>query len=121
MKHFCSYQERCHKEVLDKMFSLKIDAEWRDEILLDLMRDDFINEERYARSIVRGKFKINSWGKVKIRQSLKQNGITDKLISMAFDEIDDADYLDKIKVLLKNMLCCTKNLNLFGLTKPLNT
>ena len=55
MKHFCSYQERCHKEVLDKMFSLKIDAEWRDEILLDLMRDDFINEERYARSIVRGK------------------------------------------------------------------
>ena len=101
MKHYCSYQERCHKEVLDKMFSLKIDAEWRDEILLDLMRDDFINEERYARSIVRGKFKINSWGKVKIRQSLKQNGITDKLISMAFDEIDEADYLNKIEVLLK--------------------
>ncbi|MBK8405731.1 MAG: RecX family transcriptional regulator [Saprospiraceae bacterium] len=73
------------------------------------MRDDFINEERYARSIVRGKFKINSWGKVKIRQSLKQNGITDKLISMAFAEINEADYLNKIEVLLKkNMLCCTK-------------
>jgi regulatory protein len=109
MKHYCSYQERCHKEVLDKMFALKIDPEWRDEILLDLMREDFINEERYARSMVRGKFKINSWGKVKIRQNLKIHGITEKLIAMALEEIDESEYFDKIAVLLKKKYAMLAN------------
>jgi len=67
-----------------------------------LLKENYLNEERFTRSYIRGKFYIKSWGKTKIKKHLKQKGITEKLISKCFDEIDDEDYLNIIEKIYEN-------------------
>ena len=92
MTAYCSYQDRCHQEVEQKMRDFLLIPEAKEEILLYLMRENFLNEERFTRSYIRGKFYIKSWGRNKIRNHLKFKGVTEKLINSCFNEIDDADY-----------------------------
>ena len=66
--------------------------EAKDEILLYLMKENYLNEERFTRSYIRGKFNIKNWGRIKIKIHLKQKGISEKLISKCMDEIDEDDY-----------------------------
>ncbi|MBK9716919.1 MAG: RecX family transcriptional regulator [Saprospiraceae bacterium] len=101
MKKYCSYQERSHADVNKKLYELQLDAELRDEITFELIQQNFLNEERFARAIVRGKFRMNDWGKIKIKQQLKQHHIVDSLIHMAMTEIDEEEYLQKIKLLIQ--------------------
>lgn len=92
MVNYCVYQDRCHKEVEQKFWDFILDPEARDEILLYLMRENYLNEERYAKSFVRGKFYMKHWGRTKIIGQLKFKGITGKLIQKALLEIDEDDY-----------------------------
>ena len=92
MAAYCSYQDRCHQEVEQKMRDFLLIPEAKEEILLYLMRDNFLNEERFTRSYIRGKFYIKSWGRNKIRNHLKFKGVPEKLIGRCFDEIDEGDY-----------------------------
>ncbi len=92
MANYCVYQDRCHQEVEYKMRDFLLVPEAREEILLYLMREDYLNEERFTRSYIRGKFYMKSWGRTKIRLQLKSKGVLEKLISRCFDEIDEADY-----------------------------
>lgn len=99
MANYCTYQDRCHYEVEQKMREFILIPEAKDEILLYLIRENYLNEERFVRSYIRGKFYIKDWGKNKIRIHLKQKQINDKLISICFDEIDDNDYKNTIQKL----------------------
>lgn len=90
--NYCVYQDRCHSEVEQKMREFLLIPEAKDEVFLYLMKENYLNEERFTRSYIRGKFYIKHWGRNKIRLNLKQKGITDKLISKCMDEIDDNDY-----------------------------
>lgn len=90
--HYCSYQDRCHYEVEQKMKEFLLIPEAKDEILLYLMKENYLNEERFTRSYIRGKFNIKNWGRIKIKIHLKQKGISEKLISKCMDEIDEDDY-----------------------------
>ena len=92
MVNYCVYQDRCHKEVEQKMWDFLLIPEAKDEILLYLMKENYLNEERFARSYIRGKFYMKSWGRNKIRNHLKFKGVPEKLINASFDEIDDDDY-----------------------------
>lgn len=92
MISYCTYQDRCHQEVEQKMRDFLLIPEAKDEILLYLIQENFLNEERFARSYTRGKFYIKKWGKNKIKQHLKQKNISEKLIQIAFTEIDEEDY-----------------------------
>lgn len=92
MMVYCTYQDRCHQEVEQKMRDFLLIPEARDEILLFLMREQYLNEERFTRSYIRGKFSIKSWGRNKISNHLRQKGVPDKLIRSCFDEIDPIDY-----------------------------
>ena len=92
MAAYCSYQDRCHQEVEQKMRDFLLIPEAKEEILLYLMRENFLNEERFTRSYIRGRFYIKSWGRNKIRNHLKFKGVPEKLITRSFDEIDDGDY-----------------------------
>ncbi|WP_228446793.1 regulatory protein RecX [Chryseobacterium sp. 3008163] len=74
----------------------------KEEILLYLMKENYLNEKRFTRSYIRGKFYIKSWGKTKIKMHLKQKGITEKLITKSFDEIDEDDYEKRIQRLYEN-------------------
>ncbi|MEN2435682.1 regulatory protein RecX [Weeksellaceae bacterium A-14] len=97
MAAYCSYQDRCHSEVEQKMRDFLLIPEARDEILLFLLRENFLNEERFTRSYIRGKFNIKHWGRNKIRQHLKQKGVSEKLISRCMDEIDCQEYQKVLK------------------------
>ncbi len=101
---FCNYRERCQKEFIDKMWELKIPREWQDELILEFIQEGILNEERFARALVRGKFRMNGWGRVRIRMLLKNHGILESLISTAFLEIDDEDYLEEAVKLYRKKL-----------------
>ena len=98
MVNYCVYQDRCHQEVEQKMRDFLLIPEAKDEIFLFLMKENYLNEERFTRSYIRGKFNIKHWGKNKIKNHLKFKGVSEKLIVKCFDEIDETDYQ---KTLLK--------------------
>jgi len=102
LANYCVYQDRCHAEVEQKMREFVLIPEAKEDILLFLMKENYLNEERFTRSYIRGKFYIKSWGRTKIKMNLKQKGITEKLISSCFDEIDEADYLNTINKIYEN-------------------
>jgi len=90
--NYCVYQDRCHSEIEQKMRDFLLISEAKDEIFLYLIKENYLNEERFTRSYIRGKFYIKHWGRTKIKMNLKQKGITEKLISKCMDEIDADDY-----------------------------
>ncbi|WP_313089854.1 regulatory protein RecX [Chryseobacterium flavum] len=90
--NYCVYQDRCHAEVEQKMREFLLIDEAKEEIILYLLKENFLNEERFTRSYIRGKFYIKHWGKNKIRMNLKQKQISEKMITICLDEIDEDDY-----------------------------
>lgn len=94
--NYCVYQDRCHKEVEEKMRDFVLIEEAKEEILLYLLRENYLNEERFTRSFIRGKFYQKSWGKTKLRLELLSRGIPEKLILKSMDEIDESDYENTI-------------------------
>lgn len=97
MANYCVYQDRCHYEVEQKMREFSLIEEAKEEIILFLIRDGYLNEERFTRSYIRGKFYIKKWGRKKIKQLLTQKKIPDRLITNSFDEIDEQDYIEAIR------------------------
>lgn len=93
LEHYCSYQERSHQEVLKKLQNMSMVPIAIDTIVVHLLHHNFLNEERFAKAYVRGKFRIKKWGKFRISQALKQKGITKNLITSALREIEDSEYL----------------------------
>ncbi len=92
LKHYCGYQERSHLEAKEKLFGLGLYKSEVEEVIARLIDEDYLNEERFAVSYARGKFRMKGWGKVKIIQGLKENQISDYCIKKATKEINEADY-----------------------------
>ena len=99
IENFCAYQERCHEEVVSKLRSMKMDSEEIDEIMVHLIAENFLNEERFARSFARGKHRIKYWGKVRIINELKFKNISQTLINTALKEITPEEYLETFHAL----------------------
>ena len=98
---YCAYQERCHQEVTRKLKSWGLISEAIELLISELMQFNFLNEERYARSFSRGKFRIKKWGRKKIRAELKKREVYDKCIDFAMEEIDDKAYFETLKEVLQ--------------------
>ncbi len=101
MERYCAYQERSHFQVEQKLYELGMISQAVDDIVLHLLKEGFLNEERFARSYVRGKFYYKDWGKQKIIQGLKQHRIHHKLIEKALQEIAPVDYKQTINKLIE--------------------
>jgi regulatory protein len=99
IESFCAYQERCHEEVVSKLRTMKMDAEEIDQIMVHLIADNFINEERFACSFARGKHRIKQWGKIRIVNELKFRNISQTLITAALKEISPEEYLETFHAL----------------------
>jgi regulatory protein len=97
MQHFCAYQDRCHFEAEQKLQKLNADKETAGEIMIQLIDEGFLNEERYARSVARGKFRIHHWGKIKIIAHLKARFVSDPLITVALSEIEPEEYHEELQ------------------------
>ncbi|MDX8553926.1 RecX family transcriptional regulator [Tenacibaculum sp. 1B UA] len=93
IEQYCVYQDRCHKEVEKKLKDYSLIPEAREHILLHLLEHSFLNEERFAKSFARGKFRIKKWGKDRIVRELKFRDISAYNIKSALKEIDEEEYI----------------------------
>ncbi|SHI37815.1 regulatory protein RecX [Pseudozobellia thermophila] len=93
LEGYCAYQERCHKEVVAKLREMRMIPEAIDQIVVHLINENFLNEERFAQSFARGKFNVKKWGKQRIVNELKSRDISKYNIDTALKEIDETDYL----------------------------
>ena len=92
LQHYCAYQDRCHQEVRQKLRELHYFGEMAEEVICELIQEKYLNEERFARSFARGKFKMKRWGKQKITRELKQRDVSAYCIKKALTEIEDEEY-----------------------------
>ena len=101
MAKYCAYQERCVKDVRDKLKTFDLPQEEKDKILDYLLDNRFVNDERFARSFVRGKINQSGWGVNKIRFHLMQKGIAKETIDEALGQTDEDLYRQRLIDILK--------------------
>jgi len=92
LERYCVYQDRCHKEVEQKLNEYDLIPVAKETILLHLLEHNFLNEERFSKSFARGKFRIKKWGKQRIIRELKFRNVSEYNIKTALKEIDEKDY-----------------------------
>lgn len=92
-RKYCAYQERSHLETRKKLITLGLPLNEVGKALAQLITENFLNEERFARTFARGHFKIKKWGKKKIIFELKKRKINDYCIKKALEEIDSKEYI----------------------------
>jgi regulatory protein len=92
IEHYCSYQERCHEEVIQKLFQFSLSQVDKDTIIVHLIENDFLNEERFANLFTISKLHQKKWGKVRIKNELKLRKISNYLISNALKQISLDEY-----------------------------
>lgn len=104
VERYCAYQERCHKEVEEKLKSMGMIQLAIDEIIPHLIHHKFLNETRYAQSFARGKFRIKKWGKQRIVRELKMKGLNERTIKLGLKEISEDDYMMAFDTLSRKRL-----------------
>ena len=92
MEYYCSYQERCHVEVEQKMYLIAIPKALHDKIIVHLIEHNFLNEERFAALFTISKFHQKSWGKNRIVNELKARHISAYLIQKSIQQLSDEEY-----------------------------
>ena len=97
IKQYCAYQERCHREVTEKLYGYGLYKKDVEIILTNLIEENFLNEERFAIAFAGGKFRMKQWGRVKIKYDLKQKGVSNFCITLALKEIDEDNYLKTLQ------------------------
>ena len=103
-KQYCAYQERCHSEVKEKLYSLGLHKNEVDELLSELISDNYLNEERFAVQFAGGKFRIKKWGRIKIKYALKQKQVSEYCIKKALADINETDYNRTLQKLFEQKL-----------------
>lgn len=101
IQSWCAYQERCQQETRDKLYDYGLWPEAIENIIADLISQNFIDEERFAKAFAGGKFRIKKWGRVKIKIALKQKRISDYCIKKALQEISEEDYFKTLQSVLE--------------------
>lgn len=92
LRQYCTYQERSHYEVQQKLWDLGVRRADHDEIISKLVEEDYLNEERFAKAFAGGKFRMKDWGRKKIYHALKEKQVSEYSIKKAMKEIDDEEY-----------------------------
>ena len=113
LQKYCAYQERCHQEVRTKLISLGIYGNDLEEIIAELIAGKFLNEERFARSFARGKFRMRHWGRIRIISELKFRKITDYCIRKAMSEIDEKEYHQTLREIIQKKRKNIKGKNIY--------
>lgn len=92
IRHYCALMDRCQSQVMSKLESYGASHALSEEILIELIQDKYVDEERFARSFCSGKFKIKRWGRKKIAFELSKLKVPKSCIELGMEEIDDSDY-----------------------------
>lgn len=99
-EHYCAYQERSQQEVRNKLYDYGLRSNEVEELISELIQNNFLNEERFARAYALGKFRMKQWGRIKIKMGLKAKKVSDKLIIKALNELDPDDYMETLSAIL---------------------
>ena len=102
MQSWCAYQERSQQDARDKLYELGMWTEAVENIIVQLIQDNFLNEERFAMTFARGKFTIKKWGRIKIKQELKQKRVSDYCLKKALAQIDEKEYINTLKKIIES-------------------
>ena len=97
----CAQAEHCQQEMRDKMKRWNIDETAQNRVIARLVKERYIDDERFARAFVKDKIRYNKWGRRKVQQALWMKRIDDEIQQCVLDEIDDKEYLDVLRPLLK--------------------
>ena len=108
-KHYCAYQERCHSEVKEKLYSFGLYKKEVEELLALLIEENYLNEERFAIQFAGGRFRIKHWGRVKIKYELKQKKVSEYCIKKALAGIDETEYKKQLQKLYEAKLKTLKS------------
>lgn len=119
LESYCAYQERCHKEVKQKLKDMHMIPEAIDVVVVHLLQHNYLNEERFTKAYVRGKLKNKKWGKQRLTQELKKREISKVNITKALADIDDEDYLNIFNDLAEKKLSLIKENNIYKRKKKL--
>src|SRR5215212_8377851 len=92
IKQYCAYQERCHSEVKEKLYSYGLYKNDAEQLMAQLIEENYLNEERFAIQYAGGKFRMNQWGRVKIKYALRQMQVSEYSIKKALKQISESDY-----------------------------
>lgn len=109
IRHFCSYQERSHQEVKDKLYSFGLYKNETELLLSQLIEENYLNEERYAIAFAGGKFRMKQWGKIKIYYELKQRRVSDYCIKAGLASIPADEYEKTIEKLFEKKIKSLKS------------
>jgi regulatory protein len=99
IRHYCSWQERCHSEVMEKLKEFGMDLAESEQLVSRLIEENYLNEERFATMYAGGHFRIKKWGKVKIAHALRQKGVSAFCIKKALSEIEPGHYAELVSKL----------------------
>jgi regulatory protein len=102
LARLCSRSEECSPDLKKKIRELGGDQEMEANILQRLQEEKYFDDERYVRAYVRDKFRLNQWGRIKMRYYLKLKGLKDNLIEKGFEEIDEEQYVKLLKKTMKD-------------------
>ena len=97
----CAQAEHCQQEMRDKMRRWELDESVQNRIIDRLIKERYVDDERYARAFVKDKIRYNNWGRRKVQQALWQKHIDADIQQRVLDEIDEKEYLDVLRPLLK--------------------
>ena len=115
----CAQAEHCQQEMRDKMRRWELDETVQNRIISRLVKERYIDDERYARAFVKDKIRYNKWGRRKVQQGLWQKHIDADIQQRVLDEIDDKEYLDVLRPLLKQKRKSIKAANDYELNQKL--
>ena len=104
LEYYCSYQERCHYEVYNKLKGLTRNSNDINQVITKLIDDGYLNETRFSKEFTIGKFNHKNWGRIRIKMELKKRKISTKNIEIGLNELDDEKYLKKLEDLFKRKL-----------------
>lgn len=113
MEHYCAYQERCHQEIRQKLTSMNMIPEVIDVITVHLIENNYLNEERFAKAFVRGKFRIKHWGKGRLTFELKKKDVSKININQALAEIENEEYIEVFNKLADKRVDSIKESNVY--------
>ena len=104
----CAQGEHCQWEMLEKMRKWELSDEAQARIMERLVKDRYVDDERYARAFIKDKIRYNKWGRRKVEQALWMKHIDDDIRQRTLDEVDDEEYLSVLRPLLKEKRRTTK-------------
>ena len=97
----CAQAEHCQYEMLEKMRRWELSEEAQARVMSKLIKERYIDDERYAHAFVKDKIRYNKWGRRKVEQALWQKRIDDDIRTRVLDDVDDEEYLNVLRPLLK--------------------